>query len=217
MIRKQKLEELKSYIEELRTIEICEKQPIKVVDEKLEKGFLDIQKLTCLLGNGCVIKREQLLKNGRDGSAAVVLPITKDGQVILVVQPRIFNDNTVGIELPAGYIEEGEKPYLSAKRELEEETGYVPEEMYELGKYYQDQGCSKAFNYSYLAVDCEKKKEQCLDKDEVIRYFECTYEEVLELAELGYINDANSLLALEKSRQYVSSRGRIKRKGFNLL
>lgn len=212
MIRKEKLEELRSYIEELKTIEVIDKRLIQVVDGKMEKSFLGIEKTTCLLANGKVIQREQIIKNGSNGSAAIVLPITKNGETLLVVQPRVFNKNTVGIEFPAGYIENGEDPTMSAKRELEEETGYVPKEMQLLCKYYQDQGCSSAFNYSYLATGCVKRKEQCLDEDEFIRYFECTYEEALSLAELGYINDANSLLALEKSKQFLNKKGLIKRR-----
>ena len=52
----------------------------------------------------------------------------------------------------------------------------------------------------------EKKEEQNLDKDEYIRYFKCHYQEMLELVDMGYINDANSLITIEKSRQVLSKR-----------
>lgn len=211
-MRKEKLEELKSYIEELRTIEVLDRRSVEVIGDRLEKSFLEVKKMTCLLGNGQVIQREQLLKNKIDGSAAIVLPVTGNGNTLLVVQPRVLTKSTIGVEFPAGYIEKGEDPMFAGRRELEEETGYVPEKMYHLASYYQDQGCSKAFNHSYLATGCEKKKEQALDESEFIRYFECTYQEALELAELGYINDANSLIALEKSKQYLTSKGLVRKK-----
>lgn len=206
MIRKQKLEELESYIEELKLVKVLVNNSLKTIENGQEKVFLGIEKLTCLLANGQIIRREQILKNKGDGSAAIVLPITKEGNTILVVQPRVLTERTVGIELPAGYIEMGEDPIVAAKRELEEETGYVPEKMQLLSKYYQDQGCSKAFNYCFLATGYEKKGEQHLDELEFIRYFECTYEEALELMELGYINDANSLIALEKAKRIIKQR-----------
>lgn len=200
MIRKEKLDELRSYIEELKTIKVLEDREIN----KDEKSFLTIKRRKCLLNNGEIIDREQILKGKRNGSASVVLPVTKNGNVLLIVQPRVFTDNTVCVEFPAGYIEENEDPVLAGMRELIEETGYIPDEMKYLCRYYQDQGCSSAYNYNYLGLGCEKKENQNLDKDEFIRYFECTYDEVLELADMGYINDINSLFVLEKSKQYKS-------------
>lgn len=205
-MRKEKYDELMSYIEEMRTVELLENRSIRIVDGILEKSFLSIDKMTCLLGNGRLIHREQLLKGKKDGSAGIVLPITDNGQTLLVVQPRPLTQSTVGIEFPAGYIEAGEDPIVAARRELTEETGYVPEEVYLLVKYYQDQGCSRAFNHSFLATGCRREREQQLDASEFIRYFECNYEEALELADLGYINDANSLLALEKSKGLIRER-----------
>lgn len=109
----------------------------------------------------------------------------------------------MGIGFPAGYIEQGEDPYQAALRELQEETGYVSNNLELLAKFYQDEGCSKAFNHVFLALDCEKKFEQNLDAGEYIKYFECTYDEALELANMGYISGSNSIIALEKSKKYV--------------
>lgn len=194
-MRKEKLEELRDYIEELKTIKMSR------VDA--QSRFLDIENYSCQLNNGRIIPREKIVKGGSDGSAVVILPITNEGNTLLVVQPRVYTKNTVGIELPAGYIEVGEDAEIAAQRELVEETGYVSNRMKLLTKYYQDQGCSAAFNHSYLALGCSKKYEQNLDKDEVIKYFECSYEEALELMELGYINDAGSIITFLKSKQYV--------------
>lgn len=202
-MRKEKLKELKSYIEELKTIQILDQRKLTTPSHTPEKTFLEIEKIICQLGNGKVIAREKILKNKSNGSAAIVLPITKEGNTILVVQPRVFTKSTVGIELPAGYIEKGEKPIAAARRELIEETGYIPEKLEPLAQYYQDQGISSSYNHSFLAINYEKRQSQTLDESEFIRYFECTYEEVLELAEKGYINDANSLLALEKSKKLL--------------
>lgn len=194
-MRKEKLEELKDYIEELKTI--------KKVRSKQKPTFLTVEKFDYCLNNGRVISRERLLKGGMDGSASIILPITKDNDTLLIVQPRNNTKESVCVEFPAGYIEEKENPIDAAKRELIEETGYVSETMKLLKHYYQDQGCSGAYNYSFLALNCIKQQKQHLDKDEIIKYFECQYEEAIELAEMGYIKDINSLYALEKSKQYI--------------
>lgn len=204
-MRKEKLEELKSYIEELKTIKKTKKE-IEFDKNKKPKTFFEIEKYEYYLNNGRTITREKILKNHQPGSAAIVLPITKDKNTLLIVQSRPNTKETVCIELPAGYIEYKEDPRLAAIRELEEETGYIPERLQLLDTYYQDQGCYEAFNYSFLALDCTKKKQQNLDKDEIIKYFECTYEEALELVNMGYILDINSKYALEKSKKYLKSK-----------
>ena len=194
-MRKEKLEELRDYIEEFRTIKMSK------VDT--QSKFLDIESYSCKLNNGLNIPREKIVKGGSGGDAVIILPITNEGNTLLVVQPRVFTKNTVGVELPAGYIDNGEEAIVAAERELREETGYIPKKMILLGQYYQDQGCMGAYNSIYIALDCCKRFEQNLDKDEVIKYFECSYEEALELMEMGYICDAGSIITLEKSKQYV--------------
>ena len=193
-MRKGKLEELKSYLEELKTI--------KVTKSKKVSSFLTVENYDYVLNNGRIVSREKIMKNGSDGSSAIILPITKENNCLLVVQPRNNTKEGVSIEFPAGYIEKNEEAIECARRELEEETGYVPERLELLSSFYQDQGCSSAYNYSYLALNCEKVKDQNLDQDEIIKYFECSFDEVIELEQLGYIKDINSLYTLEKAKQY---------------
>lgn len=197
-MRKEKLEELKKYIEELKTIQISE--------NRNAKGFLNVERYNFTLNNGQTIKRDKILKNKEDGSAAIVLPVTTEGEIILSVEPRVFTKRTVGVDLPAGYIELGEQPEIAARRELLEETGYSANEMIKLGSFYQDQGCSAAFNHYFLAKDCKKVSKQKLDEGEFVKYFICTYEEALELVEMNYIEGLNSAYALEKAKEYIKRR-----------
>lgn len=205
-MRKEKLEELREYIKELQTVSKERKkeefiyqgsQPIK------RKGFINIESYNCKLQNGIIIPREKIVKGNTNGSAAIILPITKEGNTLLVVQPRVFTKDTICVELLAGYLEKEEEPLTSGKRELEEETGYVPEKMRLLASYYQDQGCSAAYNYSMIALGCKKTKAQNLDKDEIIRYFECSFDEMVELVEEGYITDIQSQFTIEKAKSLV--------------
>ena len=206
-MRKEKLKELKEYMKELRTIKKIRKPEELIYEENgkpiKRKNFINIEKYDCLLQNGAIIPREKIVKNGKQGNAAIILPITEENKTLLVVQPRVFTKETVCIELPAGYIEDGESTLEAGKRELEEETGYVPTEMKVLASYYQDQGCSGAYNYSIVALGWKKIKDQKLDKDEYIRYFECSFDEALELVENGYITDIQSQFTIEKAKSYI--------------
>lgn len=180
--------------------EYCER--IKVKQAKLvssyNEGYLGKNVYEVVLNNGTVRSVEQLTKNGIDGDAVVILPITKEGKVIIEIQsrPNLIDAEGVSIEFPAGMVDVNEAYEDAAIRELSEETGYVPEHIEELEWHYQDQGCSNAIIKTFLAIGCEKKNNQCLDEDEVLEPIEIDLEELIKMFYEGYINDASSKLAL---------------------
>lgn len=99
-------------------------------------------------GRFITVKREgtwEYVSRSRGIQAAVILAIVEEGegpQVLLVEQYRVpLKANC--LELPAGLIgdhDAGEDPILAAARELEEETGYRPEKMEDLGRFYSSPG-----------------------------------------------------------------------------
>ena len=183
----QKLNELKEIIEEFKTVK----------KEETTAKFIQTKAYNFTLNNGLTQKREQIIKGKKDGSAAIIIPYVGDN-ILVVVEPRVFTKLGVGVGFPAGYIEEGEDPEYAALRELREETGLVPEKIEEIDAFYQDEGCSSAYNHIFIAYNCKKVFEQQLDKDEYIKYMQFSENELFELEEAGYINGANSKLGINK-------------------
>lgn len=83
-----------------------------------------------------------------------VLPLTKDGQVVLIKQFR-FGSQEVSLELPGGVVEHGEKPEESVARELEEETGYRAGRVVKLGVYRSNPAHFTNRVHAFAALDCE--------------------------------------------------------------
>lgn len=190
-----KLKKLKETIEELRTVK-------KVVNENPKKIFITSKPYLFTLQNGRTIPREQLLKNNLDGSAVMIAPMIGN-EFLMTIEPRVFTKDGVAVSFPAGYIEYGEEPIEAAKRELREETGYVSDNFIYLDSYYQDEGVSKAFNHSFLALDAKKVFNQKLDENEIIKYMTFTYEELLEIEKMGYLSGANTKLTLCRVKDYL--------------
>lgn len=194
-MRREKEEELHGYIEELQV------KKMQLLDRYGK--FLTSERYLVELNSGENFVREKLVKNGENGNACIILPITTDDNVLLVVQPRVFTSSKVAVELPAGYVDKDEDYERAARRELLEETGYEADRLIYLGSFYQDQGCSAAYNKAYLATGCRKVSKQQLDGDEYIKYFLCRYDEMLELVDRELISDAQSQLVIERSKQYM--------------
>ena len=194
-MRKEKLDDLKSIVNDLKTI--------KFIKCENDKKFLNSISYKCVLNNGVVIPREKLIKGGNDGSASIIMPVTKNNEILTVIEPRVFTNMTVGVGFPAGYIEKDEDIKTSALRELREETGYTTNDIIEIDSFYQDEGCSSAYNHLFIANNCVKTTEQELDEYELVNYMLFNYDELFELEDMGYIQGCNAKLLLEKSKKYM--------------
>jgi len=143
-----------------------------------------------LLPNGNTAKREIVNHQG----AVAVLPLTDDGKMIAVRQFRKPLERTI-VEIPAGKLEPGEEPLMCAKRELEEETGFVATTYTHLSSFYTSPGFADELLHVYVATGLTRG-ERNLDEDEFVDVLELTLEEVHELHQTGEIRDAKTVVAL---------------------
>ena len=86
----------------------------------------------------------------RHPGASLAVPITNDGQVVVLRQYR-FAVQARLLEFPAGTLEEGEDPLESMKRELGEEAGYSAERWDALGPMLPCPGYSDEVIHCFLA------------------------------------------------------------------
>lgn len=81
--------------------------------------LLDVRVETVRLPSGREATREFIVHPG----AVMVVPILDDGRLVLERQWRNPRKQVM-LEFPAGKLDPGESPFVSAVRELQEETGY---------------------------------------------------------------------------------------------
>jgi len=99
------------------------------------------------------------------------------------------------LELPAGKVEAGEDPAVSAARELEEETGFRPGSVRELGRFYATPGyCSEIF-YLYAAENLIPTAQK-LDEDELLDVERLPFHDAVDACFDGRIIDAKTALTL---------------------
>jgi len=157
-----------------------------VYDGKLLTVYCDKVELP----NGREARREFI----RHPGAVAVVPVTPEGNIVLVRQYRYPVGKTM-LEVPAGKLDKGEHPDACARRELEEETGYVAHQIKRLSSIYTTPGFTDEVIHLYIAEQLTLAK-QCPDEDEFLDVEVYTKEQIRIMMNDGTINDAKSMLAL---------------------
>lgn len=146
------------------------------------------------LPNGSSASRELV----RHVGAVCVLPITDDGCAVMERQYRYPVDRVL-LEIPAGKLDEGEDPVTGALRELEEETGAVPDSLLPLGVILPAPGCYGEKLHLFLARGL-RMKDQHLDPDEFLNVERIPFSEMVHRVMDGEIEDAKTIAAVLKAK-----------------
>ena len=103
-----------------------------LTSEEIYRGkIVHLFRDTVRLPNGRTATREVI----RHAGAVCIVPLTEEGEVIMVRQYR-YPFSKVLLEAPAGKLDPGETPEECARRELSEETGAEADELEYIGEYY---------------------------------------------------------------------------------
>lgn len=152
-----------------------------------------------------VKKDEVLLPDGKTSSreivnhpgAVAIIAITDDQKIVLVEQFRKPLEKTI-VEIPAGKLEKGEEPLETAKRELEEETGFRAKQFKYLLTFATSPGFADEIIHVYLAKGLYKVDDKLAqDEDEFLSLKEVTIEEADQLIEEEKIYDVKTIFAIQ--------------------
>ncbi len=129
---------------------------------------------------------------------ASILPITADYQLILVYQYR-YPIQAISLEIPAGKKDRKDESGLEcAIRELEEETGYVSNDIELLYTIHPCVGYSDEVLDIFIANNCVPiQNPKKMDEDEFIEIGIFTVEEVKALLSTQRITDAKTIIAIQ--------------------
>ncbi len=162
-----------------------------VKSEEVFKGkIIDVYHDTISLPDGRTALREIIKR----GSAAAIVPVDSDGNIILVKQYRHPVGDCV-LEIPAGMIEDGEDPLVCAKRELEEETSFKTNDLKFLTKMYSAIGFCDEQIYIYLADNLSQGSFN-LDEDEFIEVEKYSLEDAISMIFNGKIVDSKTMVGI---------------------
>jgi ADP-ribose pyrophosphatase len=108
------------------------------------------------------------------------------------------------LEIPAGGIDPGETPEDAVRREMREETGFLPRKVAKLGGFYSSPGFCTEYLHLYLAGDLVTSPLQAEDS-ESISLVRVPLAQIPGLIASGAICDAKSIAGLLAFREYQKS------------
>jgi len=126
--------------------------------------------------------------------AVGVIAEAENGDLFLVRQYR-YPVGEFLLEIPAGIIEEGENPAETAKRELQEEIGFAPNELKEVMRFYTSPGFSNEMIVVFHARDLVASIRDC-DSDEFLEVVRVSVPELGVAVKSGKIKDSKTITSI---------------------
>ncbi len=123
-----------------------------------------------------------------------IVAIDANDNVLLVKQFRKSVEKEL-LEIPAGGIDPGEDAVTTVRREMREETGYLPQKVERLGGFYSTPGYCTEYLHLYLATDLTPSQLFAEDT-ESIKLVRVPISQIPSLITSGSICDAKSIAGL---------------------
>jgi ADP-ribose pyrophosphatase len=133
---------------------------------------------------------------------ACVVPVTRRGTIVFVRNYRPAVSAAV-LELPGGRIEPGETPRTTARRELEEETGFRPGSLSPLGWFYPAPARLMTRGYLFLGRGLERGT-RALDPTEDMRNIELPIARAYREMRAGRFHDGITMAGLALAEPFLA-------------
>jgi len=158
---------------------------------------LNVEKVK--LPNGVICELEMIHHPG----GAAIIALNEQHEICLLHQ---FRHAAAGWlwELPAGKIEQGEEPELTAQRELAEEVGVTAKDWQHLGRTISSPGVFTEVIQLYLAQGLQDGLRNHED-EEVIEVHWFSLGKIMAMIQAGEIYDAKTLVGLFYFQQHLLS------------
>lgn len=179
-----------------------ELEETEISSEKVFGGrLLHVYKDRVRLPDGSSSTREYIKHPG----AAAVVPVYRNGDVMLVRQYR-YPLRQEFYEVPAGKIDAGEDPAVTARRELHEETGLKIDHLHYLALFHPSIGYTDEVIHLYCAWDLTETGQQ-VDDDEFLLRTRIPFRRAVEMVYAGDITDGKSMVALLQTWHWWQQQG----------
>ncbi len=151
---------------------------------------IDLALVPVALADGLVEEREVVLHRG----AVALVPMLDGDRVCLLRNVRYAVGKTL-VEVPAGTIDLGETPEITAARELTEETGYHAARITKLAEWFVSPGVMNERMYLFRCDDLTPGPTSH-QPDEHLEPLVVPWDDAVAMAYDGRIEDAKSIIAI---------------------
>jgi ADP-ribose pyrophosphatase len=129
--------------------------------------WLIVKKEKIQTSNGFIIEDYFTIKSK---DSVNVFALTLDKNVVVNRISRLCSGMD-SLELPCGLVEDGEEPEMAIKRELLEETGYLPEDIIFTGVVFSNPANNYSKNFCFFAINCVKNREPEVNDENISTTF----------------------------------------------
>jgi len=161
----------------------------------------DLYREETTLPNGKKMMAEFIHHPGSSG----VIPIIEGNSVVLIHQYRPAIKNFIW-EIPSGTVLPGEDPLECAKRELQEECGFLGKKFEKLGEILIAPWYSDERIHLFIATELVPCN-QNLDEDEILTPHVIPFDKTIEMIEKREIQDATTILGLQMAYPICKRKG----------
>lgn len=157
------------------------------------------------------VREDRVIRpDGQDGifgvveirPAVIIIPLNERKETYLIGQWR-YTINSYSWELPAGLVEEGESPLMTAKRELLEEAKLKANQWSRLGYFYLANGALNQKAYIFLARGLSPMRNSIGDPTEKLKIKKIPFRKAINLVMENKITDDLSITAILKAKEFL--------------